>query len=144
MNHSSPLNGYPLRPVSLVLLTLWCLFLISGFVVAACLEPDPQGFGTHQQLGLAPCSFQPLFGLPCPSCGMTTSFSHFIRGQWLLAVQANFTGTLLAFLCAVQIPWCLTSIWKRRLWRVSRPGLVFTVVLLVVYTVAAIDWSLRL
>ena len=144
MNDSSPHEGYPLRPVGRVLLAFWCLLLISGFVAAACLTPNPQGFGTHQQLRLPPCSFQPIFGLPCPSCGMTTSFSHFIRGQWLLAVRANVTGTLLAFLCAVQIPWCLISVWNRRLWRVSYPVRLVTVVLLVVYTVAAIYWSLRL
>ena len=144
MNQSSPSHGYPLSRTGRVLLVLWCLFLLCGFAVAASLIPDPRGFGTHQQLGFSPCSFEPVFGLPCPSCGMTTSFSHFIRGQWPSAIRANFTGFLLACLCAIQIPWCAISVRQSRLWRVSRPALTVTVVLLAVYAVAAIHWSMRL
>ena len=49
--------------------------------VAAWLEPSPTGIGTHQQLGLPPCTFWMLFGRPCPTCGMTTSWAHLVRGQ---------------------------------------------------------------
>ncbi len=39
--------------------------------VARWLEPDAKGYGTHQQLGLPPCSSILLFGSKCPACGMT-------------------------------------------------------------------------
>jgi hypothetical protein len=37
-------------------------FLLAMLAAAAWLQPDPRGFGTHQQLGLPPCTFQALFG----------------------------------------------------------------------------------
>src|SRR5207247_577108 len=41
--------------------------------VARLVEPDLRGYGTHEQLGLPPCTFRLLTGIACPSCGMTTS-----------------------------------------------------------------------
>ena len=46
------------------------------FFVAAKLTPSPTGVSTHEELGLAPCQFLERTGIPCISCGMTTSFSH--------------------------------------------------------------------
>ncbi|MFZ5479485.1 MAG: DUF2752 domain-containing protein [Myxococcota bacterium] len=43
--------------------------------IAARLDPDPRGFGTHRQLGLGACPFLALTGFPCPMCGMTTTFA---------------------------------------------------------------------
>ena len=42
-------------------------------VTARNLEPDPRGFGTHEQLGLTPCYFQELTGHVCLLCGGTTA-----------------------------------------------------------------------
>jgi len=55
--------------------------------IALILDPDPSGIGTHQQLGLHPCSFWLWFEIPCPVCGMTTTFTHmahfqFEKGIW--------------------------------------------------------------
>jgi hypothetical protein len=44
--------------------------------LAAWLTPDPNGVGTHQQLGLGGCTILTMFGVPCPMCGMTTTFTH--------------------------------------------------------------------
>ena len=38
--------------------------------------------GTHQQLGLPPCGFVEMFdGVPCPSCGYTTTFTLAAHGR---------------------------------------------------------------
>ena len=54
------------------------LFVPSATVlgIALSLTPDPAGMGTHRQLGLGQCTILSLTGLPCPMCGMTTTFTH--------------------------------------------------------------------
>jgi hypothetical protein len=64
---------------------------------------------THRQLGLPPCTFKVLTRLPCPSCGMTTSFALLVRGDVWNSLRANAVGTLLAGLCLGMIPWFLAS-----------------------------------
>lgn len=130
------------RPARLAVL-LWCLLLTGGFSVAFQLQPDPRGFGTHQQLGLPPCSLRSLVDVPCPSCGMTTAFAHFVRGHWIQSLQANCSGFLLALACAVQIPWCLLSLWTGRLWRVQRLDVLFLAVLLLLSGTALLEWLVR-
>jgi hypothetical protein len=64
--------------------------------VAAWLRPDPQGYGTHEQLGFAPCGMLVLTGYPCPTCGMTTAFANFVRLQWLQSFITQPAGFILA------------------------------------------------
>ena len=71
--------------------------LSAGFALAASLVPDPFGQGTHRQLGFPSCTILILFGWPCPLCGMTTCFAHFVRGHWIQAAQVQPAGLLLAF-----------------------------------------------
>ena len=66
---------------------------VSG--VARHLDPDGRGMGTHQQLGMPPCSFVLATGLPCPTCGMTTSFSLLMHGHPWSAMKAQPTGLIL-------------------------------------------------
>lgn len=54
---------------------------------------------------------------------MTTSFAHFVRGEWLRAARANFSGLLLALGCAVYLPWSAVSIRRRRTWLIGQPDL---------------------
>ncbi|MHB1037710.1 MAG: DUF2752 domain-containing protein [Pirellulales bacterium] len=75
--------------------------------VAVVLRPSPLGHGTHQQLGLPPCTFLVLFNRRCPSCGMTTAWAHVVRGQWTRAARANVGGALLAVAAIVVAPWAL-------------------------------------
>ncbi len=56
------------------------------------LTPDPSGHGTHQQLRLPPCSIYFFTGRPCPSCGLTTSVSAWLHGNWRLGWRANPFG----------------------------------------------------
>lgn len=123
---------------------MWGLFLVAGFGLAAHLDPDPRGFGTHQRLGLPPCTTRALFGVPCPSCGMTTSFANFVRGRLLQAAQANASGLLLATVCAVQLPWILGSVARGRMIGVHRPERAAFAVVLPVATVCLAEWIVRL
>jgi hypothetical protein len=59
------------------------------------LKPDPRGYGTHESLGLPPCGLMVLTRVPCPSCGMTTSFAHSARLEVASAFRAHPMGPLL-------------------------------------------------
>ncbi len=63
--------------------------------VAVALTPSESGVGTHEQLGMPPCSAEVLTGYPCPSCGMTTAFAWFVRGDLINALKAQVFGTAL-------------------------------------------------
>ena len=70
-------------------------------VLAAWLPPSPTGTGTHtSSLGLPPCSFLVTTRLPCPACGMTTSFSWFAKGNLPASLYVQPMGTVLALLAA--------------------------------------------
>ena len=71
-------------------------------IVAARLEPNPRGVGTHtgSGLGLNECALLQKSGLPCPSCGMTTSFSWFVRGNLAASLYVQPMGTALALAAA--------------------------------------------
>lgn len=56
------------------------------------LTPSSQGMGTHQQLGLPPCTFLFLTNFPCPFCGMTTSWTHAAHGQVLESILTQPMG----------------------------------------------------
>ena len=91
------------------------------FVVAWRLDPyqDDKVWleDTHRQLGLPPCTFKLYTGLPCPSCGMTSSFCLLVRGDLWNALRANAVGAGLALVGLAMLPWCLVSAWRARwLW----------------------------
>ena len=118
--------------------------IVGLLITARCLTPSDVGIGTHQQLGLPPCGFVAMFGVPCPSCGMTTSWSHMTRGNIFSSFGANPGGALLAISGAVFGPW-LTLCGFRGRW-VPRPmNLWVPIVLLgVIFAVTLVNWILVL
>lgn len=70
------------------------LALVSGSILtlSRLLTPAPEGVGTHTQLGLPQCGFLALFSLPCPACGLTTSFAHLARFELLPSLRAHPLG----------------------------------------------------
>jgi hypothetical protein len=117
--------------------------LLSLLLVAAWLTPDPRGLGTHQRLGLPPCSFRQVTGWRCPSCGMTTSWSHLVRGELSSSLRSNAGGTLLGLACLVLAPWSLISGLRGRWWgRPPGPTLALAMTLVLVAVTLA-DWVLR-
>lgn len=77
-------------------------------LLAWSLRPDPTGTGTHEQLGMAPCGFKLATGLPCITCGMTTSFAHAAEGNLLTSFTTQPGGLLLAILTAMA---CWVGLW---------------------------------
>jgi hypothetical protein len=83
-----------------------CALIVCGcclavLIVAARLTPDPAGLGTHTEMGFHQCGFLEATGLPCPSCGMTTSFAWFVRGNLIASFYVQPMGTVLAAMCAL-------------------------------------------
>ena len=112
--------------------------------VAVWLTPDGRGHGTHQQLGLPPCTFYVLFGRPCPACGMTTAWAWLVRGEVIEACRTNAGGTLLAVLAIAGIPWLLGSAVRGR-WLTRRPDDPTLACLAgIVLLVTLIQWGWRL
>jgi hypothetical protein len=105
------------RPwVRVVLVGIACGWL-GVFGIAAWLNPykddgRPLRDETHRQLGLPECNFKRWTGVPCPSCGMTTSFALLVHGDLANSLRANFAGTLLALIGMLYIPWALLSMWR--------------------------------
>ena len=118
--------------------------LVALLVTAARLTPSSAGLGTHQQLGLPPCTVLDWFGIRCPSCGMTTSWAHMVRGHVLAAMRANAGGALLAVAAAACGPWLVASGVRGR-WLIMRPveGIVVAVGLTII-VVTLVQWTLRL
>ena len=92
--------------------------------IGASLAPSPGLNGTHEQLGLPPCSFLQRTGWPCPSCGLTTSVSAMMHGRFVQAFKAHPFGVLLvAALAAVALAATFEAASGREALRLLRPGL---------------------
>jgi Protein of unknown function (DUF2752) len=84
--------------------------------VARWLTPSPTGVGTHQQLGLPPCTFLHWTGFPCPSCGLTTCFAYAAHGRFIAAFIAQPFGLLLFLLTVLAVPAALLCLRRRIPW----------------------------
>ncbi len=85
----------------------WLLFFVPPLLVvatAALLTPNPEGHGTHTQLGLPPCGFYVFTGVPCPGCGLTTCFAYMVRLDVIGAATANPFGIMLFLTTVAVIP----------------------------------------
>jgi len=77
------------------------LACLAPLLVAATVKPRGTGTGTHEALGLAPCGFLEHSRIPCASCGMTTAFAWFVRGNLPASFYLQPMGALLALGCGV-------------------------------------------
>ncbi len=102
----------PTTPVRLSLYAR-CIALV---VAAACatlvvtalrLTPAPEGVGTHTDLGYLACNMLLKSGVPCPTCGMTTSFAWFFRGNLVASAYIQPAGFVAALLVAMILPLAL-------------------------------------
>src|SRR5262249_15114873 len=112
---TKPQFGLWVRGTLLVLAAGWA----TVFGIAAWLNPytadgTPLRMETHRQMGLPPCTFKYYTDLPCPSCGMTTSFASLIHGDVWNSLKANAVGTLLALFGLLFVPWSVASAYCKR------------------------------
>jgi hypothetical protein len=136
-------------PVRALLLGI-ALALGVVFFIAWWLDPyerDDQGRivaarrqETHRQLGLPQCSFYYATGLPCPSCGMTTSFALLMHGDILNSLRANAVGTLLALVGLLTVPWAVVACWRGRPPLVRSIETTVSVVVIVLFGLMLLRW----
>jgi hypothetical protein len=121
--------------------------LVTVFVIAVRLDPY-RGDGaarrmeTHRQLGLPPCSFLEVTGVPCPSCGMTTSFALLMHADVLGSLRANCVGTLLALFCLCLIPWAVLSVARGRALLVRDLERATVVVIMALLILMTLRWGI--
>jgi len=89
-NNRKPIDVVGTRVIAGLILA-GCVAILS---VGAYLTPSPAGVGSHEQLGLPPCSFLAVTGYPCATCGMTTAVAHVAHGHLLMAFYTQPAGAL--------------------------------------------------
>jgi hypothetical protein len=142
--YSGPSPAQPLSAGARAVALLISGACLAVLLVAAKLNPNPAGESTHTQLGMNGCQFLAQTGLPCPSCGMTTSFAWFVRGNLLASLYVQPMGMVLAMLTALTF-WTalytgLTGKPLARLMRTIPPR--YYVVPLLTWALAAWGWKI--
>ncbi|WP_404310687.1 DUF2752 domain-containing protein [Neorhodopirellula lusitana] len=133
-----------LRPSTIRFLSIGvAISLAIPLIVARSLAPSPDGLGTHQQLGLPPCSMRVLFGMRCPACGMTTSWSHLTRGDLLASIQANAGGAALGILALVVVVVATKAAWTGA-WPKLGISRAIGIGIIASGAVTVADWAARL
>jgi hypothetical protein len=112
--------------------------------IGASLTPNPTGVGTHQQLGLPPCSFLKITGILCPQCGLTTSFALLARGQLNAAFSANPAGPALAIILLTASPWLLISLVHKRWVASADPASLLLKITLAWFLLTLLQWIPRI
>jgi len=74
---------------------------LATLLIAFRLTPKPGGVGTHTALKMQECAWLYRIGIPCPSCGMTTSFSWYARGNIAASVYVQPFGFVLALIVTI-------------------------------------------
>lgn len=120
------------------------LCLLGLLVVARFLTPSQSGMGTHQSLGLPPCGAVVLWGIPCPSCGMTTSWAWFVRGDFWRSWATNPGGFLLAIFVVLMSGWMGISGLLNRWWPVRCEPYLVLGMGGIVFLVTLLQWLARL
>jgi hypothetical protein len=94
---------------------VWFVAWLAVTLFAAILRPSADLHGTHQQLGLPACPSVALFDRPCFGCGMTTSFTSVVHGDFATAWKAHPFGPFFYLLFTASAFLCLWG-WRKGLY----------------------------
>lgn len=108
------------------------------------LAPDPRGYGTHEQLGMAPCGVVKLIGMRCPSCGMTTSFNRLAHGDLAGAMAANAGGAVMGIGWFLAAPWMAVCGARGKWWGFVPQDWHTLLAGCVILGITLVDWLVRL
>jgi hypothetical protein len=138
--------GEPLAFWVRAVLVVMAIGLVVVFAIALRINPynedgSARRMGTHQQLHLPPCTFSEVTGIPCPSCGMTTSFALLMHADVLESARANWVGTLLAAFCLLVIPWSIASVILGRALLVRSLERALVIVIMVLLILMMVRWG---
>lgn len=122
----------------------WLAGALAILGVAIWLSPDDKGYGTHRQMGLGKCGMLVNTGLPCPTCGMTTAFSHTVRAQLVSAFWAQPGGLLLALALVASVPIAARVLWTGRRPPIQPERYSATFMLFVMLVVLVGGWGFKL
>ncbi len=120
------------------------LIVFALLIIASKLEPNPTGFGTHQQLGLPPCTSVVLFGWRCPACGMTTSWALLLHGRMVDALATNAAGVAFALIAIAYLPASCYFTMVGRATKGAWFSLALGISLLASMAIAAVQWLGRM
>ncbi len=111
MEPLDPVAESPVGPTADRWISVLVLLVAIGFVAFLWhVKPDPRGYGTHEQTGMAKCGWIVNYGKPCPTCGVTTAGAHLVRLQLFSAVRVQPFGAALGasgLWLGVVAAWCL-------------------------------------
>jgi len=90
-------------------LHLGIAFLMTAWLgLCALVQPEPSGVGTHKRFGLPGCLVCRVTGMErCPSCGLTTGFSHIMHGRWTQAGAVHPAAQTVFLLWCLLLAYCL-------------------------------------
>ena len=102
------------RPRHLHGQTVWAVSWAIATLLGALMRPSPLGHATHTQLGLPPCPSVALFHRPCPGCGLTTSWTLLLHGDFAGAFHAHPFGPVLYIGFTVGAVLSVYGLWKKK------------------------------
>ncbi|MGQ9732229.1 MAG: DUF2752 domain-containing protein [Candidatus Zipacnadales bacterium] len=121
---------------------VFAALFIGAALIPRWLTPDARGYGTHEQLFLPKCMFHEITTLPCPTCGLTTSFAHLTHGHLAMAFRTHPAGPLIYVMMVVGGVYCL--VWALTGWHPLHKRLHFVLRPVFLLAIFAILWLLAL
>jgi hypothetical protein len=113
-------------------------------LIARLLRPSADGVGTHRQLGLPPCAFLHFTGVPCPSCGLTTSVAHAARLHFYESIATQPFGLVIFISAALCIPLSIV-LWRRRVpWSRLKRSLGGNLVIYLTIALFILSWLYKI
>lgn len=90
------------------------------------------------------CLSQLIWGIPCPSCGMTRGMISMAHGAWSLAWQFNPASVVLYLFLLALIPWHLYQLWRIRKGQSPRGDLWNFTPIVAITAIMIGQWLLRM